>query len=186
MPEALVRDESQLLAFLDRHAIRYQRVEHPPVFTCEQAERYHPSLPAVSTKNLFLRDVGENFFLAMTACEKQLDLKAMGSQVAAQTSDAGCQHRSQGKKLHFASPKDLLACLGVTPGAVTILGLVNDIRRQVTLLVDIQYWSQDYYLCHPLVNTATLVLAKPDLLRFCEVTGHIPLPVEMLARQSLG
>lgn len=170
-----IHGETDLLAYLDRHGIAYQRVEHPPVFTCEEAKRYRPPLPAIGTKNLFLRDTAGHFFLALTACEKQLDLKKLRDQI-------GVWQAGWGKKLHFGSPGQLMDTLGVTPGAVTILGLANDLARRVHLLVDSQYWSEDYYLCHPLVNTATLVLAKDALLRFCEVTGHQPVVIAMAGR----
>ncbi len=62
--------------------------------------------------------------------------------------------------------------LGLTPGAVTVLALVNDPARRVSLLVDADYWPSAEYLCHPLVNTATLVLNHESLLRFFELTGH--------------
>jgi Ala-tRNA(Pro) deacylase len=67
-----------------------------------------------------------------------------------------------------------MALLGVTQGAVTVLGLVNDHDHQVHLCVDAGIWDGKYYLCHPLVNTATLVLSKDDLLRFFALTGHTP------------
>jgi len=82
--------EAQLLEFLNAQQIPYQRFEHPPVYTCEEAERLRPRLPAVSTKNLFLRDRQRTFYLFMTACEKNLDLKKVGNLIGA-------------SKLHFAS-----------------------------------------------------------------------------------
>ncbi len=145
------------------------------MYTCEQAERYRPRLPAISTKNLFLRDEGGTFFLVMTACEKQLDLKGLGRQIAS-------AHPGWGKKLHFGSPEALLEILGVTPGAVTLLGLVNDRAERVRLLIDREYWGEANYLCHPLVNTATLVLTRAALQRFCALTGHEPEIIPMPAR----
>ncbi len=170
-----IRGESDLLAYLEQHGIAYQRVEHPPFYTCEQAERYRPRLPAIGTKNLFLRDAAGTYFLALTACEKKLDMKGLGHQIAA-------SHAGWGKKLHFGSPEQLMDILGVTPGAVTILGLANDLEGRVRLLVDRQYWSEAYYLCHPLVNTATLVLTKEALVRFCEITQHPPEVIPMPGR----
>jgi Ala-tRNA(Pro) deacylase len=65
--------------------------------------------------------------------------------------------------------------LGVTPGAVTVLGLVHDTSHAVQLVVDEEIWMASQFLCHPLVNTATIVLARSDLLRFFDLTGHAPL-----------
>ena len=155
----MLNTEAELYHFLDEHRFIYQRIEHPPVFTCEQADQYHPDLPGVSTKNLFLRDKKRRFYLVMTACEKKLELKKLGQALNA-------------SKLHFGSEDSLLELLRLTPGSVTVLGLVNDQRHQVELWIDQEIWQAEYFLCHPLVNTATLVLSKADLLRFFDLTGH--------------
>ena len=155
----MLNTEAELNNFLDQHGFVYQRIEHPPVFTCEQADQYRPDLPGVSTKNLFLRDKKRRFYLVMTACEKKLDLKKLGQALNA-------------TKLHFGSEESLLDLLRLTPGSVTVLGLVNDQRHQVELWIDQEIWQAEYFLCHPLVNTATLVLSKADLLRFFDLTGH--------------
>ncbi len=151
--------ESQLLEFLDVQQIPYQRVEHPPVYTCEEAERLRPKLPAVSTKNLFLRDRQGTFYLLMTACEKKLDLKRVQSLIGA-------------SKLHFASEEKLSELLGLTRGSVTVLGLINDTGHRIQLWIDAGIWQQDSFLCHPLVNTATLLLSKSSLERFFVLCGH--------------
>jgi Ala-tRNA(Pro) deacylase len=151
--------EKELLGYLQQEGIPYQRIEHPPVFTCDEAEHFRPQLSGVSTKNLFLEDKRGNAFLLMTDCEKRTNLKALGSQLGV-------------TKLHLGSEKKLQELLGVSRGAVTVLGLINDERHQVELLVDEEIWDGEYFLCHPLVNTATLVLAKNDLIRFFATSGH--------------
>jgi len=152
--------EDELLHFLESHDIAFQRVAHPPVYTCEQAELYRPPMPGVSTKNLFLTDKKRSrYFLVTTHCEKKLDLRALGEKLKAH-------------KLHFGSEGCLRELLGLTPGAVTILGLINDVERRVEFWVDAEIWSAEAYLCHPLVNTATLVISRQDLLRFLEISGH--------------
>jgi len=165
----MLQTEADLLRFLDAQGIPYQRVEHPAVYTCEQSELYRPALPGVSTKNLFLRDEKRRYYLAMTACEKRLDFKQLS-------------RLSGAPKLNFASPEKLLEMLGVTPGAVTALGLVNDAQHMVTLWVDADIWQGNFFWCHPLVNTATLVIARSDLLRFFELTGHMPQVIAMPER----
>ena len=62
---------------------------------------------------------------------------------------------------------------------MTVLALVNDPEHQVALLVDAEYWPAPAYLCHPLVNTATLVLEHEALLRFLSITGHEPRPTDI-------
>jgi Ala-tRNA(Pro) deacylase len=162
---APITSEEQMIQFLEEQEIPFQHIEHPPVYTCEEAERLRPRTGeaenAVSTKNLFLCDKrGRRTFLVMTACEKRLDLKELASKVGV-------------KKLRFGSEQRLEASLSVGRGAVTLLGLVNDLERQVELWVDEEIWDGAYFLCHPLVNTATLVLSKTSLERFFEITGHI-------------
>lgn len=155
----MIVSEKELLGYLQQQGIPYQRIEHPPVFTCDEAERYRPQLSGVSTKNLFLQDKRGNAFLLMTICEKRTNLKDLGSQLGV-------------TKLHLGSEKKLQELLGVSRGAVTVLGLINDIHNQVQLLVDEEIWDGEYFLCHPLVNTATLVLAKNDLIRYFMTTRH--------------
>jgi Ala-tRNA(Pro) deacylase len=155
----MIYTETLLLEFLDAQHIPYQRVEHPPVYTCEEAERLRPKLPGVSTKNLFLRDRQGAVYLVVTACEKKLDLKRVGNLIGA-------------SKLHFASEEMLSELLNLTRGSVTVLGLINETEHRVQLWIDAEIWQQDNFLCHPLVNTATLLLSKSSLERFFELSGN--------------
>ncbi len=155
----MMHTETELLAFLDEQGIAYQRVEHPPVYTCEEAERLRPKMAAVSTKNLFLRDRHGGLYLVVTACEKRLDLKRLALQLNA-------------SKLHLASEETLRERLDLGRGSVTVLGLINDAGHHVQLWIDREIWEQDAFLCHPLVNTATLLLSKASLQRFFEISGH--------------
>ena len=156
----MIASEKEFLQYLDANHFKYQRIVHPAVFTCGEAELHRPDLPAVSTKNLFLCDKkARRFFLAVTACEKTVKLDELASQL-------GVPH------LRFSSEENLARLLGVTRGAVTMMGLVNDIEHQVELWIDAGIWQGEYFLSHPLVNTATLVLAKSELERFFALTGH--------------
>jgi Ala-tRNA(Pro) deacylase len=156
----MITSEQEMLAFLDQRQISYQYLSHPAVFTCEEAALHRPPVAAVSTKNLFLSDKkGRRFFLAVTACEKQVRLDSLSRQL-------DCP------KLRFASESHLHNLLGVTRGSVTVLGLVNDSARQVELWMDTEIWRGEFFLCHPLVNTASLVLSKQSLERFFSLTGH--------------
>ena len=95
----------------------------------------------------------------MTACEKTVKLDDLSVQL-------GISH------IRFGSEENLLRLLGVTRGSVTMMALANDREHQVELSVDQEIWNGEYFLSHPLVNTATLVLAKSELVRFFELTGH--------------
>ena len=158
----MISSEKDFLQFLDEHSFIYQRVEHPAVFTCAEAELHRPRVPAVSTKNLFLCDKkARRFFLVVTSCEKTVRLDALAPQMGV-------------AYLRFASEENLQRLLGVTRGAVTMMGLANDSDQQVELWIDSEIWQGEFFLSHPLVNTATLVLAKPELERFFALTGHTP------------
>jgi Ala-tRNA(Pro) deacylase len=156
----MIRSEQEFLRFLDANGFAYRRVEHPAVFTCAEAELHRPNLEAVSTKNLFLCDKkARRFFLAVTACEKTVKLDRLAQQLGV-------------AYLRFGSEENLARLLGVTRGAVTMMGLVNDTPHQVELWVDSEIWQGETFLSHPLVNTATLVLSKTELERFFSLTGH--------------
>ncbi len=123
---------------------------------------HRPKVPAVSTKNLFLCDKkARRFFLVVTSCEKTVRLEALAPQLGV-------------AYLRFASEENLQRLLGVTRGAVTMMGLANDSEQRVELWIDAGIWQGEFFLSHPLVNTATLVLAKPELERFFALTGHTP------------
>jgi Ala-tRNA(Pro) deacylase len=146
--------------FLTTHNIQFTRHDHPAVFTCEEALRLVPPLPAAKTKNLFLRDRhGRNHFLVVVGYEKRVDLKRLTGLLGV-------------TKLGFASAERLQRHLGVEPGAVSILGVVNDVDQGVEVVMDEALWTADAFQCHPLVNTSTLVIPREDLMRFLDVTGH--------------
>ena len=154
--------EQEFLAFLDANGFVYQRLEHPAVFTCAEAELHRPDVAAVSTKNLFLCDKkARRFFLVVTACEKTVRLDSLSSQLGVAA-------------LRFGSEENLMRLLGVTRGAVTMMGLINDTEHQIELWIDAEIWRGEHFLSHPLVNTATLVLAKSEVERFFRLTGHAP------------
>ena len=148
--------------FLDEHHIEYERHDHPPVFTCEEADRVVPDLPAAKTKNLFLRDKkGRRHFLVVVGYEKTVNLKDLASAIGV-------------NRVTLASPERLKRYLGVDPGSVTILGLANDVDREVELVFDEALWGSKAFRCHPLVNTSTLVISGDHMKRFLHATGHEP------------
>ncbi|HJS19755.1 MAG TPA: prolyl-tRNA synthetase associated domain-containing protein [Anaerolineales bacterium] len=160
MKNTVITSEQEFLQFLDASSFVYERIEHPAVFTCAEAELHGPDIPAVSTKNLFLCDKkARRFFLAVTACEKTVKLDGLAAQF-------GVPH------LRFGSEENLFRLLGVRRGSVTMMGLVNDLEQQVELWIDAEIWQSETFLSHPLVNTATLVLSKPELKRFFALSGH--------------
>jgi Ala-tRNA(Pro) deacylase len=157
-------------AFLDGHGIRYARTDHPAVFTVEESKRLVPPLPATQTKNLFLRDQkGARHFLVVVGHDTQVDLRALASVLRA-------------TKLSLGSPERLMTHLGVEPGSVSLLALVNDTTRRVELFIDRPLWQAGALACHPLVNTATLVIPHEGIERFLKTTGHDARVVDVPAR----
>lgn len=147
---------------LDTWGISYTRYDHPPVFTCAEADVHVPSAAeALQTKNLFLRDKkGTRHWLVITSCEKRVDIRALGEQLGV-------------GRLSFGSPERLMKYLGVTPGAVTLLALMHPGAGEVELVIDAA--ARDVpWRCHPMVNTATLVLDAPACAAFLSRTGHVP------------
>jgi Ala-tRNA(Pro) deacylase len=150
----------ELYSFLEKHGIEYERHDHPAVYTCEEANRLVPPLPAAKVKNLFVRDrKGRRHFLVAVPYEKAVDLKALSALLGV-------------NGLSLGSPDRLKKYLGVDPGAVTILGMINDPEGAVKVIVDEGLWSSRAFQCHPLVNTSTLVISKDGITRFLRATGH--------------
>jgi len=162
---------ADIYQFLVEHDIAYERHDHPPVFTCEQADRMVPPLPAAKTKNLFLRDKkGRRHFLVVVGYDKVVDLKMLAPLLGV-------------NRLALASTERLQKYLGVDPGAVTILAVVNDTERGVDVVIDKDLWSSKAFRCHPLVNTSTLVVSKEGLERFLDITGHRPQLIEIPGKE---
>lgn len=154
---------ARLLETLAGLGVSYTRIDHPAVFTCDQADLAVPAtVGGAHTKNLFLRDAkGRRHWLLVTDCAKQVDLRALAPALGAD-------------RLSLASPDRLARYLGLTPGSVTVFGLANDPGHEVELAVDRAVWEAAAWRCHPLTNTATLVVGRQDIDRFLAATGHQP------------
>ena len=158
--------------FLRENGIDYQKVEHPPVYTCEEAERLAPPMPGAHTKNLFLRDAkGRRHVLVVVGWEKQVDLKALANAL-------------EMSKLGMASAERLQKHLGVEPGAVTLLALANDPEQRVEVVIDAPLWQAAALQCHPLVNTATVSITHDGIEHFLQVTGHPVQVIEIPSKQD--
>jgi Ala-tRNA(Pro) deacylase len=153
--------ESKVLEMLDELGIQYQRYEHPPVFTVEEANRHRGKIPCGKTKNLFLRNKkGRRHYLVVTDAEKQVDLKSLKERVGESA-------------LSFASPERLEKYLGLTPGSVSPFGIINDTKDEVMVLLDRDLLRHDALGFHPNVNTATLVIQTEDFQRFLDHCGNV-------------
>jgi len=158
-------------AFLAQHGIGAPRHEHAAVMTVEESERLVPKLPGAKTKNLFLRDKkGARHFLVTVRHDLAVDLNVLRTAL-----NAG--------RLGFASPERLQKHLGITPGSVSLLALINDQSGAVEFIIDRALWEADAVQAHPLVNTATMVLVHGDLERFVAATGHTPQVIDIPVAQ---
>jgi Ala-tRNA(Pro) deacylase len=154
-------DPQQLFTRLDQLGIAHRTVEHPPVFTVEEAKALRGNLPGHHIKNLFLRNKREEMWLVVALEDRAIDLKRLGEVLGA-------------GRFSFGSAERLRRYLGVDPGSVTPLALINDEARAVRLVLDRGMADGQPVNAHPLVNTMTTALAAADLLRFFDATGHTP------------
>ena len=125
-------------------------------------------MPGAHTKNLFVSDAKGRLFLVVAESHTEVHLKTL--------------HRAIGcARLSFGRPDLLAEVLGVPPGSVTALALVNDVEGRVGVVVDARLMGYDSINCHPLRNTATTNIARDDLIRFMRATGHEPRVVDLAA-----
>jgi Ala-tRNA(Pro) deacylase len=155
-------DPSTLFAFLDQLGIAHPTVTHPALFTVEQSQSLRGTIPGGHTKNLFLKDKKGALFLVTALEDAVIELKSL--------------HRLLGASGRFSfGPAELMReTLGIEPGAVTPFAAMNDAGRRVTVVLDAALMRHGTINCHPLVNTMTTSIAREDLIRFLEATGHPP------------
>lgn len=150
---------TDIYSFLKANNIAYERFDHEAVFTCEQAAALCPAMPGQSIKNLFLYDKKtDRHFLVVVSNQKRVDLKELKNQLKV-------------PNLSFGSEERLKKYLGVDPGSVTILGLINDAAQSITVVLDMQLEGKALQ-CHPLINTATLVISPDGIEKFIATTNH--------------
>ena len=150
---------TSLKSWLEKHNIGYVLHTHPAVFTVPEAKIHCGHIPGTHIKNLFLRNKKtDDFYLVTIPSEKRLDLKAFRKLIGA-------------PKIRFGSPEALLEILGLTPGAVSPLGLVNDVNHRAIFLIEKELWDAEILCVHPNVNTETLEIQNEDFKRFIKATG---------------
>jgi Ala-tRNA(Pro) deacylase len=154
--------KEELLRFLEGRGMDYTLHEHEPVFTAEEALKVCGHIPGVHCKNLFLKDKTDALWLVTLPDEKRADLKSLPERIGS-------------KRLSFGNAALLMEALGVTPGSVTALALINDKARRVQVVLDREMMQQELINLHPLVNTATITLRTADLMRFFSALGRQPL-----------
>jgi Ala-tRNA(Pro) deacylase len=153
---------ADLFAFLDKLGIAHPTVTHAPLFTVEESQALRGKIPGAHTKNLFLKDKKGALFLVTALEDAVIELKS--------------RHRRLGAtgRFSFGSAELMQETLGVVPGAVTPVAAMNDCEHRVTVVLDAGLMTWETINCHPLVNTMTTSIARAELVRFLEATGHPP------------
>jgi Ala-tRNA(Pro) deacylase len=154
-----------LFRFLDREGLPHHTVRHRPVFHVQDGEDIKAGIAGGHSKNLFLKDAKDRLWLVTAEERAVIDLKSLPRRIGS-------------ARLSFGSPARLTETLGVTPGSVTPLALINDLSRSVTLVLDKALLEHEVVNFHPLTNEATTSLARSDFLRFLDVLGYHPQVVD--------
>ncbi len=155
-----LESEKKVYEALDRLGIAYSKLEHPPVFTVEQAEKHWGSITGAHCKNLFLRNKkGNRHYLAILESSKSADIKALTKQLGED-------------RLSFASPERLMRYLGLEPGAVSPFGLINDSQKEVRVVIDPDLKKAERINFHPNVNTATVGIDFGNFEKFLAWCGN--------------
>lgn len=156
-----MRGEAGLRADLAALAIPFAAHEHEAVFTVEESRRIDAGFPGRHTKNLFLKDAGGAFWLVTVPAEARVDLKALPAAI-------GC------KRVSFGKADDMARLIGISPGSVTPLAMINAAPGSVTVVLEEGLAAAERVNVHPLRNTGTLGLAGEDILRLLRHWGHQP------------
>ena len=135
---------------LDRLGVTYQRIDHEPAMTMEACEEIDRTLNAVICKNLLLCNRQKTrFFLLMLPGEKHFKTSVLSKEIGS-------------SRLSFATAEDMQTLLDITPGSVSVLGLMNDHDHKVELLMDAEVVKGEYFGCHPCINTSSLRLRMTE------------------------
>ncbi|MFZ2338183.1 MAG: prolyl-tRNA synthetase associated domain-containing protein [Bacteroidales bacterium] len=155
-----MRGQKELYEVLEKLGISFDYHEHPPLNTIEEAIIHWKDFNSGRCKNIFFRNhKGNRHYLVILEHLRQLDIHDL-------------EKRLRQGKLTFASDRRLMKYLGVEPGSVSPFGLINDTENHVHLFIDEQLNDFERLAFHPNVNTASLVIALSDFLRFLEFTGN--------------
>ena len=146
---------------LDRLGVEYERIDHEPAMTMEYCKEVDQLLEAVICKNLFLCNRQKTaFYLLMIPDTKVFHTKDLSAQIGS-------------ARLSFAKPEYMEEFLDITPGSVSVMGLMNDKEHRVQLLIDEDVLDGEYIGCHPCINTSSIRFKVKDLIeKVIPAMGH--------------
>lgn len=156
------KSASDLYALFDRLGIAHATTAHRPVFTVEESRDLKATMPGGHSKNLFLKDKKGALFLLSALGDSVIDLNAVSKLIGS-------------GRFSFGSADLLMQCLGVTPGAVTLFGLINDEANSVKVILDEGFFAFDLVNFHPLSNDATTAISPAGMLAFLAALGRTPI-----------
>lgn len=148
--------------------IPFERIDHEAAMTMEDCQCVEDALGVRACKNLFLRNSQKTkFYLLLMPGDKKFRTKDLSGQLGI-------------ARLSFAEEVFMEKYLGVHPGSVTVMGLINDREKQVTLLVDREVYEEAYMGCHPCANTSSIKVKTSDIFeKLLPATGHTPVIVDL-------
>lgn len=160
-------NKQEVYEFLQAKGVTYEVTEHKAVYNMDELAKVELPYPEADAKNLFVRDDKKSsYYLITVRGSKRVDLqefrKAYGT-----------------RRLSFASAEDLVRLLGLFPGSVTPLGLLNNTEKNVKLFLDSDFGEDDLIGVHPNENTATVWLKAGDLVRLVREHGNEVEAVEL-------
>ena len=162
--------EIRVYDFLDKLGVQYQRIDHEAAMTMEACEEIDHALGDNTTicKNLFLCNRQEtDFYLLLMPGDKPFKTKDLSAQI-------------HSARLSFAKPEYMEKYLDITPGSVSVLGLMNDSEKKVQLLIDEDVMMEPYFGCHPCINTSSLKFTTEDLMqKIIPALEHEPVTVTL-------
>ena len=167
--EGRLQKETDAFKVLDELNIPYERVEHPPAMSIEDCEAIDRVLETHICKNLFLTNSAKTqYFLLLLPGDKAFRTKEVSRQIGS-------------TRLSFGTSEKMEELLNLTPGSVTIMGLMYDKEHRVKLLIDEELKDSEYICFHPNINTGSVKAKSEDIFnKFLSYTGHSPTFVKLL------
>jgi Ala-tRNA(Pro) deacylase len=166
-------DKTELLAFLNQAQIAYELEEHAAIFNMADSATLALGLQGARCKNLLLKDKSGRCYLVMTTGHKSLDLGALATAL-------DCA------RLSFATPERLFEQLGVRPGALSPLALINDGSGNTILVMDAELAVEPVFILHPLENSSSVALTRESFDQFLVAIGHTARWLPLAARKAVA
>ena len=155
---SLPTSPDSLYRLLEDLKIKFKVFEHPPFFTVDEAKKNRQGMNGFHIKNLFLRDKNKRSFLVVAREDRIIDLKQLSERI-------------KSSRLSFGSKERLFDELGVFPGAVTPLSVINNRQKNINIFLDAEMSEKNTIFCHPLVNDRTISLSYQGLQTYFDYLG---------------